>query len=81
MKVYANIRCASRETDTAPVSYRIDYVFMVGTKRSDSTTLIPTNYSNESTLLWRLKQGLVSHLANKYAPETFAASDILLFGG
>lgn len=79
MKVHATASVPYRETETEPPTFKIDFVFMSGAKRSDSVGVVPGAYYNEASLVYQLKQALVVHLRTKYAPETFQTSDVVLF--
>jgi hypothetical protein len=80
MKVYATIANVSRESDTSPAVFKLDYMFLKGAKRSDSVGLIPQAYGNELVLIFKLKQLLAAHLNATYAPLTFTPLDVLIAG-
>jgi hypothetical protein len=78
VKIYATIANVSRESDTSPAVFKINYMFLTGERRSDSVLLTPTGITNELVLSFKLKLLLVAHLNVAFAPLTFNISDILL---
>ena len=81
MKVYARIECVSRISATSSILFEVSYVLLTGAKRSDRALLDPGALTTESALVHHLKQQLQTFLQSRYTPETFAVSDIALFGG
>jgi hypothetical protein len=81
VKVYAKIKCVSRDTPVSPARYQVEYVFLTGAKRSDAVALVPATPGSESSLLYKIKALLIAHLNAAYAPETFSSGNVMLFGG
>ena len=78
MKIHAKIISPTRDSDTEPTFFLVDYFFLTGTKRADTVRLMPTQFNNESQLRHKLKVLLVNHLETKYAQESFFVGDIIL---
>lgn len=77
-KVYAKVMPPHRETSTSSPEFTLQYVFLVGEKRSDQVSIIPGPVSGDGQLKMKLRQGLVAHLSVKYAPEMFRLGDVVV---
>ena len=77
MKIHAKISSPTRDSDTEPTFFLVDYFFLTGTKRAETVRLMPTQFNNESQLRYKLKVLLVNHLGTKYSPEIFSIGDII----
>jgi hypothetical protein len=79
MKIHAKHAAPYREIEGGPLLFPVEYTFTAIERQSDSVALSPTNWANETHLMYLLKQALLTHLRAKYAPEQFSTSDVVMF--
>lgn len=80
MKVYAKITGIQREAGSSVEKFEVSFSLLYGATRTDTVALSGGTYTNETSLIYNLKQQLKAHLNTVYAPEGFFSSDIVLFG-
>ena len=78
-KVFAHVYSYER-LDTTPdktLRFTLEYCFITGENRSGKASFDSGAMVNDAKLTADLKDGLVAHLNERFAPETFTDKDII----